>query len=156
VGCAKIGGMEADPGIDLKAIQQVIDTTEVFVVRFGQIDQRLLVDARTDGNGAPFIQIVPPVTSAEERYRFLRKARPGMALPEQITVFQWPQSVQVLKSVGLWKRLEERFFELGGLPAVTQVGEIFDEALRLERADLVAAIRGGEGYETLWEREDSE
>jgi hypothetical protein len=36
------------------------------------------------------------------------------------------------------------------------VGEIFDEALRLERADLVAAIRGGEGYETLWEREDSE
>ena len=145
--------MDADFGIDLDAIRQVIDGTDVFVIRFGQIDQRLLVDTRQDAAGAPFIKVVPPVTSAEERYRYLRQARPGMELPEQITVFQWPQSVKLLKTVGLWKRIEERFFELGGLPAVEEVGAAFDEASKLERSDLLAAIRGGEGYQTLWERE---
>ena len=134
----------------------MIDGTDVFVIRFGQIDQRLLVDARQDDAGAPFIKIVPSVTSAEERYRYLRQARPGMALPEQITVFQWPQSVQLLKTVGLWKRIEERFFDLGGLPAVEEVGAAFAEAVTLERSDLLAAIRGGEGYETIWEREPDE
>ena len=148
--------MDADFGIDLDAIRQVIDGTDVFVIRFGQIDQRLLVDTRQDDNGTPFIKVVPPVTSAEERYRYLRQARPGMALPEQITVFQWPQSVKLLKTVGLWKRIEERFFELGGLPAVQEVGAAFNEAAKLERSDLLAAIRGGEGYETIWEREPDE
>ena len=148
--------MDADFGIDLDAIRQVIDGTDVFVIRFGQIDQRLLVDTRQDDNGTPFIKVVPPVTSAEERYRYLRQARPGMARPEQITVFQWPQSVKLLKTVGLWKRIEERFFELGGLPAVQEVGAAFNEAAKLERSDLLAAIRGGEGYETIWEREPDE
>ncbi len=145
--------MDADFGIDLDAIRQVIDDTDVFVIRFGQIDQRLLVDTRQDDEGSPFIKVVPPVTSAEERYRYLRKARPGMDLPEQITVFQWPQSVKLLKTVGLWKRIEERFFDLGGLPAVEEVSVAFSDATKLERSDLLAAIKGGEGYETLWERE---
>jgi len=148
--------MDADFGLDLDAIRQVIDGTDVFVIRFGQIDQRLLVDTRQDDEGAPFIKMVPPVTSAEERYRYLRRARPGMDLPEQITVFQWPQSVNLMKTVGLWKRIEERFFEIGGLAAVEEVGQAFSKASKLERSDLLAAIQGGEGYETLWEREPTE
>jgi len=144
--------MDADFRVDLDAIRRVIDGTDVFVIRFGQIDQRLLVDTRQDDDGSPFIKVVPPVTSAEERYRYLRQARPGMALPEQITVFQWPQSVSLLKTIGLCKRIEERFFDLGGLPAVKEVGVAFNEASKLERSDLLAAIRGGEGYETMWER----
>jgi hypothetical protein len=34
-----------------------------------------------------------------------------------------------------------------------EVGRAFAEAQRFERSDLLAAIRGGEGYETIWERE---
>jgi len=145
--------MDADYDINLAALQEVIDDADVFVIRFDRIEQRLLVDARQDEGGAVFIQVVPPVNSGRERYRFLEEARPGMAAPAQITVFQWRQSVKVLKNVGLWKRLEERFFELGGVPAVQLVETAFDEALRLEETELVGAIRGGEGWETLWERE---
>ena len=92
------------------------------------------------------------MNSGRERYRFLEEARPGVPAPEQITVFQWRQSVQVLKNVGLWKRLEERFFELGGVSAVKQVEAAFTRALRLEQDELLGAIRGGEGWETIWER----
>jgi hypothetical protein len=146
--------MDADFDINLAALQEVIDDAEVFVVRFDRIEQRLLVDARQNDGGEVFIQVVPPVNSGRERYRFLERARPGLPPPEQITVFQWRQSVQVLKNLGLWKRLEERFFDLGGLPAVKQVNEAFAETLRLEQDELVSAIRGGEGWETLWERGD--
>jgi hypothetical protein len=144
--------MDADYDINLTALQEVIDAADVFVIRFDRIEQRLLVDARQNDSGGVFIQVVPPVNSGRERYRFLEEARPGMAAPEQITVFQWRQSVQVLKNVGLWKRLEERFFELGGVDAVKQVNAAFTEAFQLEQRELVGAIRGGEGWETLWDR----
>ena len=72
--------MDANFRVDLNAIREVIESTDVFLIRFGQIEQRLLVDARPDEGGAPFIKIVPPVRSAEGRYRYLKKARPGMKL----------------------------------------------------------------------------
>ena len=97
--------MDAEFDVNLAALREVIDEADVFVVRFDRIDQRLLVDARQNDAGEVFIQVVPPVNSGRERYRFLEKARPGMSPPEQITVFQWKQSVQVLKNLGLGRGL---------------------------------------------------
>ena len=139
--------------IDLDAIRRVIEQADVFVVRFALIDQRLLVDARPDAQGRPYISIVPPVSSAEERYRFLQRQRPGMPLPEQITVFQWPRPIAVLRDLGVWRYIEERMSAVGGDAALQAARRAFSDGQRLERADMLAAIRGGEGYETLWERE---
>ncbi len=145
----------ADPepeGVDIEAIRQVIRTADVFVVRFGLVEHRLMVDARPDSEGRPYIKIVPPVSSPEERYRFLQRERPGLAPPEQITVFQWPRSITVLRDTGLWEAIEERVVEVAGEPAARMAREAFREGRRLERADTLALIQGGEGYETLWER----
>ncbi len=148
--------MDADFGIDLEAIIRVVEEADVFIVRFGLIDQRLLVDTRPNDSGTPFIRVVPPASSAEERYRYLQRERPGMPLPDQITVFQWPRAVQTMKDLGLWDRIEQRLVRVGGEPAGTLAEHAFADARRLERADLFAAIRGGEGYETLWSREGNE
>lgn len=145
-----------DPeGIDLDAIRRVVETADVFVIRFSMIEQRLLVDARPDSDGLPYIRLVPPVTSAEERYRFLQKERPGMPLPDQITVFHWPRSIRALREAGVWADIEKRMMSVGGEPAVDRAALAFREGLRLERADVVAMIRGGEGYQTLWTRTES-
>jgi hypothetical protein len=145
-----------DPeGIDLDAIRRVVETADVFVIRFSMIEQRLLVDARPDADGLPYIRLVPPVTSAEERYRFLQKERPGMPLPDQITVFHWPRSIRSLREAGVWADIEKRMMSVGGEPAVDRAALAFREGLRLERADVVAMIRGGEGYQTLWTRTES-
>ncbi|PKN78436.1 MAG: hypothetical protein CVU47_12270 [Chloroflexi bacterium HGW-Chloroflexi-9] len=145
-----------DPeGIDLDAIRRVVETADVFVIRFSMIEQRLLVDARPDSDGLPYIRLVPPVTSAEERYRFLQKERPGMPLPDQITVFHWPRSIRALREAGVWADIERRMMSVGGEPAVDRAALAFREGLRLERADVVAMIRGGEGYQTLWTRTES-
>jgi hypothetical protein len=144
--------MNSDFGLDIAAIIRVVEEADVFVVRFGMIDQRLLVDARPDDGGQPFIRVVPPVSSPEERYRFLQVERPGLPLPEQITVFHWPRAVQVMKDVGIWDHIEQRLTSVGGIDAAKAVHDAFRNAERLERADVVSAIRGGEGYETLWQR----
>lgn len=145
----------ADPepeGIDLAALRQVIETADVFVVRFALVEHRLMVDYRTDVEGHVYIRVVPPVASPEERYRFLQKERPGLAPPDQITVFQWPRSITALRDSGLWAVIEERLVSIVGEPGRTQATAAYREGRRLEKADTAALIRGGEGYETLWQR----
>jgi hypothetical protein len=143
-------------GIDIEAIHRVVETADVFVIRLGMIEHRLLVDARPDDHGRPYIRVVPPVGSAEERYRFLAKERPGLPPPEQITVFHWPRSVRAIRELGIWDRIVTRLISVGGEPSADMARTAFDEAVRLERADVAAMIRGGEGYETVWERARTE
>jgi len=144
--------MDSNSGIDIEAIKVVLETTDVFVIRFSYIHQRLLVDTRLGEDDMPMIRLVTPANSAEERYRYLRTTRPELELPTQITVFHWTQSIKMLRILGLWQVLEKRFFEDAGLQAVNDAKLIYQEALKLEKIDIQLAISGGEGYETIWER----
>jgi hypothetical protein len=139
-------------GLDIDAIRRVVEEADVFVIRFAAIEHRLLVDARPDHEGRVYIDVVPPVGSAEERYRFLQRKRPSLPLPDQITVFYWPKPTRALRDLGLWEHLEARAEALSGPDGKRQASQALAEAERLERADVAAIIRGGEGYETLWER----
>ncbi len=145
--------MDREFGLDLDAIFQVIDEADVFVVRFSAIEQRLLVDSRVDEDGKPYIAMVPPARSAEDRYRYLRQQRPDLPLPEQITVIRWPRAMIAMRELGVWERIEQRLSDAGGERAIADTDRVFREGRRLERADILAAIKGGEGYETIWERE---
>jgi hypothetical protein len=77
-------------GVDLDEISRVIDEADVFIVRFGKIESRLLVDARSAPATPARIEVVPPVNSASERYRYLQQTRPGLPLPDQITASRGP------------------------------------------------------------------
>ena len=148
--------MDHDLGIDLDAIYSVVEDSDVFIVRFNLIDKRLLVDARTTENDLPIIKLVPKVKSAEERYLYLQRERPNMKLPEQITVFEWPRKIELMRELGVWKRISDRMISLGGDLLQDTCDNVISEAIRLERADLLLAIIGGDGYETLWEKDSQE
>jgi hypothetical protein len=45
---------------------------------------------------------------------------------------------------------------LGGDMLQDTCDKVITEAVRLERADLLLAIMGGDGYETLWEKDSQE
>jgi len=75
-----------------------------------------------------------------------------MPLPEQITVVGWPRYIQVMKDVGLWNRIEERLVREAGPEAARDAQHAFDDVRSAERHEVAAAILGGEGYESLWER----
>ena len=148
--------MDHDLGIDLDAIYSVIENSDVFIIRFNLIDKRLLVDARTSENELPIIKLVPKVKSAEELYLYLQRERPNMKLPEQITVFEWPRKVELMQELGVWNRINDRMISLGGDILQDTCDQVIAEAIRLEKADLLLAIIGGDGYETLWEKNSQE
>jgi hypothetical protein len=144
--------MENEFGLDLEDIFKVIDSAEVVLVRFQIVEQRLLVDARRNSVEGPLISLVPRAGSSEERFRSLKRLRPRFSAPDRIMSFQWPRQVRSLRASGVWERICSRVVDGGGDPERARCDEVFAELVKLERDETLAAIRGGEGYETVWER----
>lgn len=141
-----------DYGVDLEEIGRVIDTAEVLVVRFQVIEPRLLVDFRTLPGQEPLLRVVPRAGSIEERFRSLKALRPAFPLPERILSFLWPRGIAAMQQAGVFTRLEGRLQALGGEKTPAVCAAVY-QALREEEAALLrAAIRGGEGFQSLWER----
>ena len=141
-----------DYGLDLDEVARVINAAEVLVVRFAILDKRLLVDTRTGESESPLITIVPKANSIEERFKALKKMRPRLPLPDEIMSFMWPRQMQTFRASGLWDKIESRLVSLGGEPMIEACATVFAELEREEKAEVVAAIRGGETYQSLWER----
>jgi hypothetical protein len=129
----------------------VIDTAEVLMVRFAIIEKRLLVDTRHDAQDGPLIALVPRVGSVEERFRHLKELRPRFPLPERIMSFMWPRHVALLERSGVWQRIVDRLVSLGHPDMAERCQSVFKELVDEEKGEVVAAIRGGGSYQSLWE-----
>ena len=141
-----------DYGLDLDEVARVIDAAEVLIVRFAILDKRLLVDTRTGEKEGPMIAVVPKANSVEERFKELKKLRPRLPLPGKIMSFMWPRQMETFRASGLWEKIEGRMVSLGGEQMLEVCKAVFEELEREEKAEVVAAIRGGETYQSLWER----
>ncbi len=141
-----------DYGLDLEEVARVIDAADVLVIRFAIVDNRLLIDARTSEQEGPIIAVVPKAGSVEERFKALKKMRPRFPLPEKIMSFMWPRQMETFRASGLWDKVQRRLVKLGGPEMSGRCEQAFQELVRQERAEVLAAIRGGEGYQSLWER----
>ena len=142
--------MNVGYGIDLDEVRRVIDAAEVLVVRFGVTDRRLLIDARTNDQFGPMIKVVPPAANAEERFRSLKVMRPRFRSPERILTFEWPRHARALAESGVWEHIARRLVALGWPETASQCDEAFSQLVEEERLVEVAAIRGSEGFQTLW------
>jgi len=141
-----------DYGLDIDEVTRVIDSAEVLVVRFAILDKRLLIDTRTDENNGPLIAVVPRAQSVEDRFKSLKKLRPRFPLPERIMSFMWPRHIETMKSAGVWEKIESQLVSLGGEPMAEQCQVVYRDLAHQERLEVLSAIRGGEGYQSLWER----
>lgn len=143
---------EPEYGLDLQEVCRVIDTADVVIVRFRRLQPRLLIDSRRSEIDGPLIKLVPQAQSVEDRFRSLKQLRPRFPLPDRITSFEWPHHIALLQSSGIWQHVEQRLTGSGGAPAAERAKAILRELLTAERREEIAAIRGGDGYQTLWER----
>ena len=145
--------MSSDFGIDLDEIFKVVDTADVLIIRFQIVgDQRLLVDARSTELDPPVVRLVPRAESVEERFRSLKQIRPRFPLPDRIMSFQWPRHVQTLAASGVWERVVQRMVATGHAEMQQMCDEVWTELVVAERREVLAAITGGRGYQTLWQR----
>ncbi len=142
-----------DYGLDMDEATQAIQEAEVLVVRFAALDKRLLVDFRTSASEGPFIAVVPKASSLEERYKSLKRLRPRFPLPDRIVALMWHRtSLETFRQSGLWDIIVSRLISLGGEEMAPQAEEVYRQLLQEERREIIAAIRGGGSYHTLWER----
>jgi hypothetical protein len=140
-------------GIDLDEVRRVIDAADVLVVRFSVTDRRLLIDARTSESEGPLIKVVPPVASGEERFKSLKMMRPRFRTPQRILTFQWPRHARALREAGIWDHITRRLVALGREGTAAQCDEAFAQLVEEERCAELAAVRGDEGFKTLWARD---
>jgi len=140
--------------MDLDEVKEVIDTAEVLVIRFAILEKRLLVDARYNETEAPLLQLVSKTSSVEERFRSLKQLRPQFTLPEKIMSFTWPRHVETFRAAGLWQRIIDRLAASGHPGLDEQAQAVFEELMQEEKAEVLTAIRGGESYQSLWERKE--
>ena len=141
-----------DYGLDIDEVIRVIDSAEVLVIRFAILEKRLLIDTRYTEFDGPVISVVNRVTSVEERFKDLKKLRPRLPLPEKIMSFMWPRQMATFRASGLWERIQSRLVSLGGERMQERCEKVFEELSRRERAEVLAAIRGSDDYQSLWER----
>jgi hypothetical protein len=144
-----------DYGLDIDEVTKVIDSADVLVVRFALLDKRLLIDSRTNEQDGPAITLVQKATSVEERFKSLKQMRPRFPLPEKIMSFMWPRHIETLRNSGIWEKIQQRLTSLGGDTMSERCDEIYSELMREEKAEVLEAIRGGSGYQALWERTSS-
>ena len=137
--------------VNLAEVEKVVDLCDVFTIMFRLIPERLLVDSRTSPQEGPFVGLVEPVASVEERYHWLGRKRPSFGPPERFMFFLWPHSIAFLEDCGVVARIRRR---CEATP--TFVGEavaMFDRALaelrEKEQRATLAAIRG-ENCHTIW------
>ena len=142
-----------DFGIDLDEVRRVIDDSEVLIIRLETVGSRVLVDFRSNSTQPPFISRVPRVNSVEERVRAVKALRPAFPYPEKLMSFAWPRRVTVIAESGLWDVVRQRLEAIGGAAAAAEAVRVHRELLDEERREVVAAVRGGEGMRTIWQRE---
>ena len=140
--------------MNLDEVKGVIDTAEVLVIRFAILEKRLLMDARHNEKEAPLLQLVSKASSVEERFRSLKQLRPDFTLPDKIMSFTWPRHVETFRVAGLWQRILDRLAASGHGGLEEQAEAVFQELVREETTEILTALRGGDNYQSLWQRQE--
>ncbi len=150
-------GMFGDDGptIDRATIDYAVREAEVLLLGFDFTPDRLLIDMRNDreGHTPPIVELVEPLADAAERQVWLAGRRPGLPPPARFMFFTWPHSVHYLAVSPLITRTTARIRSEQGVDLRELIADALHDLRRREHRDLLSAVRGGEGFETLWSRD---
>lgn len=141
--------MDNDYNVDIRDLCTTIGISDVLVIRFITLSQRLLLDFRATTAEGPLVRVVEPVRSVEERYQSLQRLRPHLPEPDRIVAALWPRFAASMTETPAWDEIMRRVADAGFPESVRAAGDAFAELVALERAEQRNAITG-EGYRTLW------
>ena len=137
-------------GSDLDDKIRAIAEADVLVVGFDCLAERLLIDARRNDGAGPYVRIVQPVRSPQERLRQLRELRPGFNDPESFVFIPATARVRRFADDGHFERILARCS--GDPEAEDDCRKAREELLKLDLDDLRQALVGGDRYHTKYER----
>lgn len=141
--------LDSDYRIDVSEVNRNIDVADVIALYFPLLRKTLLMDMRLNDVDGPMIRVVPMANTPEERFQSLLKMRPRFGRPESITIIPWPKYVTTLFELGIWDHIVRRYADTGHPEVVRECETCYAELAKLEREEVVRAIRG-DNYETIW------
>lgn len=138
---------------DCDEILRTVKQAEVITFRFPTVTDRLLIDNRFTELDPPMVRLVEPAGSVEERFRSLKRLRPRFRLPDRINAIAWPLTARSIQEHGVWDAIIERIAQAGFSDAAERYGAVIRDLLARERRETIAAVRGAEPYQSLWQRQ---
>lgn len=138
--------------IDMDAVNEILARADVVALGFTAFAERLLVDVRSKGSLPPFVSVVDPVATVQERYAWLGRERGVLGAPQAFSFFVWPHSVRTLRERDVLAPLRARLAEVAG-DAAEQLDVIVETLAALEIEAFKKAIRGEDPWRSLWQRD---
>lgn len=133
---------------DLDEVRKVIGEADVFGVGFRLFGERLFVDTRVSAADGPFIGVVEPLSSVQERMFWLGQHRPRFGMPRRFAFFFWPNSVRFFVETAVWETVRRRV-AASDHPTAADADRALADLRRLEREATVAAVTGAQ-HGTIW------
>jgi hypothetical protein len=140
--------------VDFSRMAAAIDESDVLLVGFEITSKRLVIDLRADDHSPPLVEVVDPLKNAHQRNEWLDERRPGVLRPEHVVFFVWPHSMELLSESPLFSGSQERIWREQGVDVSADIEDVRRDLERREQDDTQRALAGGDGYQTIWSREN--
>jgi hypothetical protein len=140
--------VDNDYSADFDDIIASVRDSDVVVLTFVRIAERLLLDFRSSPHNGPLVRVVPRARSVAERLRVLRSWRPGFADPE-IVVIGWPGFARSLARSGVLDEIAARITASGHPDSLSDVHRAYRMLVMLDDGAARKAVCG-HGFRTIW------
>lgn len=134
-------------------MRDALQTAEVMSVFFVRVGRSLILDMRREGLTGPAAMLDDIVSTPQARLHSFRRLRPGLPLPERLTLAPWTSAIRDFEQQGLLEALLERCRSEGGEELRRTAAEAYHQLEILERKYLRDLVRGV-GMQTIWQRSD--
>jgi hypothetical protein len=134
-------------------MREALRTAEVMSVFFVRVGRSLILDMRHDGSTGPAAMLDDIVSTPQARLQSFRRLRPGLPLPERLTLAPWTGGIREFAQRGHLDELLTRCRQEGGDALHDGAAKAFKQLEMLEQEYLRDLVRGV-GMKTIWQRSD--
>lgn len=135
----------------LRAALRTANVLSIFFVRIGQ---SMIVDTRREDDHGPAVILDEIVASPQARLESMRRLRPGLPLPDRLTLAPWTAAVRDFEASGMLDALLERCRFAGGEAFSRDAALAYQRLAAVERRLMRDLVRGV-GMKTIWRRDRS-
>lgn len=134
-------------------IIEALRTAEVISVFFVRVGRSMILDSRSALGVEAAIILDDIVSTPQARLQSFRRLRPGLPLPDRLTLAPWTGAIRDFSERGMLDALLERCLREGGPPLRAAAEGAYQQLVNLERKYLRDLVRGV-GMQTIWQRSD--
>ena len=149
--------MEGNFLFDIDQVIQNVSEAEVMSVFFPTFRRALIIDTRTNESVGPFVRLMPMARSPQDRMRSIRRMRPQLPRPANLTLIPWQRYVDSLVESGVWDQIVDRVRQSGDdeprHPPVVLRAQTLAEVRRVDDEPGIASRRAI-AHAVLVEQED--